>query len=80
MPSAGKQDLILDSYFSAPKFRYAWEHDPNSNRPLRKAAPASGTTETWVIWNLSNRKLHITDPSTASRTLFFDVNRLRLGR
>jgi len=33
-----------------------------------------GTTETWVIWNLTNGKLHITDPSTASRTLLFDMN------
>jgi glycerol kinase len=33
-----------------------------------------GTTETWVIWKLSGGKLHITDPSTASRTLLFDMN------
>jgi glycerol kinase len=35
-----------------------------------------GTTETWVIWNLTGGRLHITDPSTASRTLLFDINRL----
>ncbi len=47
---------------------------------MREAARAGrlrfGTTETWVIWQLSGGRLHITDPSTASRTLLFDLNRL----
>jgi glycerol kinase len=71
-----KTGLILDSYFSAPKFRYAWEHDSQLQQAIKEGRARFGTTETWVIWNLSNRKLHITDPSTASRTLLFDVNRL----
>ena len=71
-----KTGLILDSYFSAPKFRYAWEHDPKLKQAIDEGRARFGTTETWVIWNLSNRRLHITDPSTASRTLLFDVNRL----
>ena len=71
-----KTGLILDSYFSAPKLRYAWEHDSQLKQAIEDGRARFGTTETWVIWNLSNRKLHITDPSTASRTLLFDVNRL----
>ena len=71
-----KTGLLLDSYFSAPKFRYAWEHDPQLKKAIDEGRARFGTTETWVIWNLSNRKLHITDPSTASRTLLFDVNQL----
>ena len=71
-----KTGLLLDSYFSAPKFRYAWEHDPKLKQAIDEGRARFGTTETWVIWNLSNRQLHITDPSTASRTLLFDVNRL----
>jgi glycerol kinase len=71
-----KTGLILDSYFSAPKFRYAWEHDPKLKKAIDEGHARFGTTETWTIWNLSNRRLHITDPSTASRTLLFDVNRL----
>ena len=69
-----KTGLILDSYFSAPKLRYAWEHDPEVKHAINEGRARFGTTETWVIWNLSNRQLHITDPSTASRTLLFDVN------
>lgn len=71
-----KTGLLLDSYFSAPKFRYAWEHDSRLKQSIDAGRARFGTTETWVIWNLSNRKLHITDPSTASRTLLFDVNKL----
>lgn len=71
-----KTGLILDSYFSAPKLRYAWEHDPSLKRAIENGRARFGTTETWVIWNLSNRQHHITDPSTASRTLLFDVNTL----
>jgi len=71
-----KTGLILDSYFSAPKFRYAWEHAPKLKAAIDEGRARFGTTETWVIWNLSKRRLHITDPSTASRTLLFDVNRL----
>lgn len=69
-----KTGLILDSYFSAPKLRYAWEHDLKLKQAIDEGRARFGTTETWVIWNLSHRKLHITDPSTASRTLLFDVN------
>lgn len=71
-----KTGLLLDSYFSAPKFRYAWEHDATLKRAIDEGRARFGTTETWVIWNLSNRGLHITDSSTASRTLLFDVNSL----
>ncbi len=70
-----KTGLLLDSYFSAPKLRYAWEHDPELKAALDSGRACFGTTETWAIWNMSGRKLHITDPSTASRTLLFDVNR-----
>jgi glycerol kinase len=71
-----KTGLILDSYFSAPKLRYAWEHDAKLKQAIDEGRARFGTTETWVIWNLSNRRWHITDPSTASRTLLFDVNTL----
>ncbi len=45
-------------------------------RSARAGRLRFGTTESWVIWQLSGGRLHITDPSTASRTLLFDLNRL----
>lgn len=70
-----KTGLILDSYFSAPKLKYVFDHHPELRTTAHAGRVRFGTTETWVISNLSGGRLHITDPSTASRTLLFDVNR-----
>lgn len=71
-----KTGLILDSYFSAAKLKYVFDHDPALKAAAQAGRVRFGTTETWAIWNLSGGRLHITDPSTASRTLLFDINRL----
>lgn len=67
--------LLLDSYFSAPKLRYALEHDPALREAVNTGRARFGTTETWVIWKLTQGQRHVTDSSTASRTLLFDINR-----
>jgi glycerol kinase len=71
-----KTGLLLDSYFSAPKLKWVFENDPEIRRKAHEGKLKFGTTETWVLWCLSNGKLHVTDPSTASRTLLFDMNDL----
>jgi glycerol kinase len=71
-----KTGLLLDSYFSAPKLRFLLENDPTLRDAARAGWLRFGTTESWVLWRLSNGRLHVTDPSTASRTLLFDINRL----
>lgn len=71
-----KTGLRLDTYFCAPRLSYVLE----SMSGLRAAARAGrlrfGTIDTWLIWQLSGGKLHVTDASTASRTLLFDINTL----
>ena len=69
-----KTGLLLDSYFSAPKLKWVFENNPDIRKKAHEGKLKFGTTETWVIWKLSGGKLHITDPSTASRTLLFDMN------
>jgi len=69
-----KTGLLLDSYFSAPKLKWVFENYPDIRKKAHEGKLKFGTTETWVIWKLSGGKLHITDPSTASRTLLFNVN------
>ncbi len=69
-----KTGLLLDSYFSAPKLKWVFEKYPEIRQKAHEGKLKFGTTETWVIWALSGGKLHITDPSTASRTLLFNVN------
>lgn len=70
-----KTGLLLDSYFSAPKLKWVFENYPDIRKKAHEGNLKFGTTETWVIWKLTNGKLHVTDPSTASRTLLFDMNR-----
>ena len=66
--------LLLDSYFSAPKLKWIFENHPEIRQRAHEGKLKFGTTETWVIWKLSGGKFHVTDPSTASRTLLFDMN------
>ena len=70
-----KTGLLLDSYFSAPKLKWVFENYPDIRKQAHEGQLKFGTTETWVLWSLTNGKLHVTDPSTASRTLLFDMNR-----
>jgi glycerol kinase len=70
-----KTGLLLDSYFSAPKLKWVFENHPEIRKQAHEGQLKFGTTETWVLWSLTNGKLHVTDPSTASRTLLFDMNR-----
>lgn len=68
--------LIIDAYFSGTKIKWILE---NSERARKLAAEGNllfGTIDTWLIWNLTGRKVHITDYSNASRTMLFDVDRL----
>lgn len=70
-----KTGLLLDSYFSAPKLKWVFDHQPEIRKQAQAGKLLFGTTETWVLWKLTNGRLHVTDPSTASRTLLFDMNR-----
>lgn len=67
--------LLLDSYFSAPKLKWVFENQPDLRQRAHAGELKFGTTETWTLWTLTQGKLHVTDPSTASRTLLFDMNK-----
>lgn len=71
-----KTGLLLDSYFAAPKLKWLFERYPEIRQRAHDGKLRFGTTESWVIWTLTNGRLHVTDPSTASRTLLFDLNTL----
>lgn len=72
-----KTGLMLDTYFSAPKLRVLLDQDEELQRAVDSGRARFGTTESWVIWQLSHGRLHVTDPSTASRTLLFNMNHLQ---
>ncbi|MBI5876750.1 MAG: glycerol kinase GlpK [Chloroflexi bacterium] len=67
--------LFLDSYFSASKVRWLLDHTPNGQARAEAGELVLGTTDTWLLWNLSGGRLHLTDRTTASRTLLLDLRR-----
>ena len=72
-----KTGLLIDAYFSATKIKWILDHVEGVKERAEKGELAFGTTDTWVIWNLTNGKLHITDVSNASRTLLFNIHTLK---
>ena len=66
----------LDPYFSASKLAQVLRDQPELARRAAAGALRFGTVDTWLIWRLSAGRLHVTDPSTASRTLLYNINTL----
>ncbi len=69
-----KTGLLLDAYFSGTKVTYLFEKHPELVERARKGEILFGTVDTWLIWKLTGGRLHITDPSNASRTLLFNIH------
>jgi glycerol kinase len=66
--------LVLDPYFSGTKLAWILDNVPGARRRAELGELAFGTVDTWLIWNLSQSKTHVTDPSNASRTLLFNIH------
>ncbi|MBN1790522.1 MAG: glycerol kinase GlpK [Bacteroidales bacterium] len=71
-----KTGLIIDAYFSATKINWILDHVEGARQLAKEGHLAFGTIDTWLIWNLSQGKLHITDVSNASRTMLFNIHTL----
>jgi len=72
-----KTGLIIDAYFSATKIRWILENIPGTRKLAEKGLLAFGTIDSWLVWNLTRGKLHITDVSNASRTMLFNIHTLQ---
>jgi glycerol kinase len=68
-----KTGLVLDPYFSATKLAWLLDHIPDARRRAEAGELAFGTIDTWLAWKLTGGRLHVTDPSNASRTLLYDI-------
>jgi glycerol kinase len=68
-----KTGLVTDAYFSGTKVAWLLENVPGVRQRAEAGDLAFGTVDTWLAWNLSGGKLHITDPSNASRTLLYNI-------
>jgi len=71
-----KTGLIPDAYFSATKIRWILDNVPGVRARAERGELLFGTVDSWLIWNLTAEKKHITDYSNASRTMLFDIHTL----
>lgn len=71
-----KTGLVIDAYFSATKVKWILDNVSGARRLASENRLAFGTVDSWLAWNLSEGKLHITDVSNASRTMLFNIHTL----
>jgi glycerol kinase len=68
--------LVIDSYFSATKVRWILDNVEGVRARAEKDELAFGTVDSWLIWNLTGGKSHVTDYTNASRTLLYNIRNL----
>jgi glycerol kinase len=72
----GRTGLVLDAYFSATKVKWILDHVPGARDRARRGELLFGTVDTWLIWNLTGGRVHVTDYSNASRTMLYNIREL----
>ena len=72
-----KTGLVIDAYFSASKVQWILDHVPGARARARAGKLAFGTVDSWLLWNLTGGRCHVTDATNASRTMLFNI---RTGR
>lgn len=68
--------LVPDAYFSASKIAWILDHVEGVRESAEKGEILFGTVDTWLIWNLTKGKVHVTDYTNASRTMLYDIHKL----
>ena len=71
-----KTGLVLDAYFSATKLQWLLDTIPDARARAQRGELAFGTVDSWLVWNLTEGRVHVTDPSNASRTLLFNLHKM----
>jgi glycerol kinase len=69
--------LVIDAYFSGTKIKWILDNVKGLREKAKKGDILFGTVDTWLIWNLTGGKLHITDYSNASRTMIYNIKSLK---
>ena len=68
-----KTGLVVDAYFSGTKIQWILDHVPGARAKAEKGELACGTVDSWLVWKMTGGKVHVTDPSNASRTMLFNI-------
>ena len=72
-----KTGLVLDAYFSGTKIKWILDSDNKIRESAENGDLLFGTIDSWLIWNLTDKKYHVTDYTNASRTLLFNIHLLQ---
>jgi glycerol kinase len=70
-----KTGLVIDAYFSGTKLAWILKHVPGAKAKAQAGKLAFGTIDSWLIWNLTGGREHVTDVTNASRTMLFDIKK-----
>lgn len=68
-----KTGLIIDAYFSATKIKWILDNVDGARKRAENGELAFGTVDSWLIWNLTQGKTHVTDVTNASRTMLYNI-------
>lgn len=71
-----KTGLVIDSYFAATKIKWILDRVPGAREKARRGDLLFGTIDTWLLWKLTDGKVHATDVTNASRTMLFNIHKL----
>ncbi len=70
-----KTGLVIDAYFSATKVQWILQNVKAARARAKAGELAFGTVDSWLVWNLTGGKVHVTDASNASRTMLYDISK-----
>ena len=69
--------LVIDAYFSATKIKWILDNVEGAREKAERGELLFGTVDTWLLWNLTDREVFVTDYTNASRTMLFNIKTLR---
>lgn len=69
--------LVIDAYFSGTKIKWILDNVPGARKKAEEGKLAFGTVDTWLLWNYTKGKCHVTDVTNASRTMLFNIRDLK---
>lgn len=69
--------LLLDAYFSGTKIKWILDNVEGAREKADKGELLFGTVDTWLVWKLTNGKVHVTDYTNASRTMLYNIKDLK---
>jgi len=84
LKAAGHQELfqtrtglVIDAHFSGTKIKWLLNNVPEARQKAEAGELLFGTIDTWLVWNLTRSRTHVTDYTNAARTLIFNINQLK---